>query len=468
MSRAYVRIFSTIAVALVAVQRLNSTSSSDNAISGTTKTFIQNENGQVIKAKQLKTNRRTRLFFVKNDNAPLIHVMINFKNSGPAHLERIKAGIPYLYEHIFCCGCGKYSKSQILKALKDISCDMTCNVTQDSLSFSVTIPKIVMQEALFLIYCIINEPRFEENAVKNIQLSLPGPGRSMENLMHFAIHTIIPSLIFRSHTYENGIYGRDEDFINLTIDDMRKYRNKYLTAANAEVCICGNLTENEAIQLVNQIFASTNKNVEKTNDIVADVVPKIKPDVKHYYVNGTLSTVIFVQKGVLKKSSKRYAAMLLYHIIGAPGVFKSRILSTLRTQLGLIYRGNVCSRSLVHADLYLGMLQTDNSNVERVMNAVKNILKQIKTGSITKSDLDFAKRNMKGKILINMRTTASICNFFYDAMIHNLGENALEDFIKGINSVTLDDIHMVARELLDEENMLFVVIGGKCKKKKNS
>jgi zinc protease len=419
---------------------------------------------QITKAKQLKTNRGIKLFFIKNGGAPLVHIIINFRNSGTAYLEKTKAGIPTLYEYTFCCGCGKYSQSQITKALNDISCDVACNINEDSLSFSITMPQAVMQTAIPLVCCLINEPSFEENDVKNLQIKLPGPHRITSDPINTAVHTIIPSLIFESHPYGNGIYGEDEDFINLTIDDLRKYKDKFLTIANAEVCVCGNLTEPEAIQLVDQIFSKTKKG-EKNADIVVDVVPKIKSHVRYNYVDSPMSTIVFVQKGASIKSSKRYAALLLHHIIGAPGLFRSRMLSTLRIQLGLIYSGSVSSMHLLHADFCFGILQTSNSNVKKTLDAVKNILKQVRNGDITQSDLDFVKHNIKGKILVNLRTTEAICNFFYNAMAHDLGENALEDFINGIEAVKLEDVHAVAQELIDDDNILYIVIGGKCKEK---
>ncbi|MDR2794758.1 MAG: insulinase family protein [Holosporaceae bacterium] len=411
---------------------------------------------KITRAKQLKTNRGIKLFFVKNDSTQLTHIAINFRNSGAAYMEKGKTGIPSFYSSTIYCGSGKYSRTQRQKAFSDISCSINCSADQDSLSFFITMPKVVTQEAIPLISSFMNEPRFEKDEVRDILASSHSPYAAFNDQMY--------ALIFKSHPYGNGFYGKDEDFVNFTVDDLKKYKDKYLTVANAEVCICGNLTDNEAIQLVDNILSKT-KNGEANADTIVDSVPEIKPDVKRYYVDEVQSTITFVQKGVPKKSAKRYAAMLLYRIIGS-GEFKSRMISELRTKLGLIYGGHISAEHMKHADLHHGMLRTDNSKVEKAINAMKNILKQARSGSITQSDLDFAKHNLKGSTLVKMRTSYSVFHFFYGAMIRDLGENALEDFLNGIEAVTLKDVHDIAQELLDEKNILFMVVGGKCEQKK--
>jgi zinc protease len=395
-----------------------------------------------------------------NPSAPIVHVKIAFKNSGASYQEKSKIGVPSFYSSSVFCGCEKYSKMQFEKEVANISSSISCANDTDVVAFSMTAPSIVLDKAVHLLNCAIRDPKFEKDKVKMVQ---DGIIATMQDYaLHpadIAAHVFIPSIIFKSHVYENGMYGSPEDFARLSIDDLKKYKDKFVVTSNAEACVFGDVSEAQAIAVIDKIFSGVGAGTP-VQDSVTDAEPQISNVVKKYYANGPQSTIVFALKGVRVRSQSRYAAFVLLRIFGGSGLFKSKIMNELRTKLGLIYGGYVSMADFNHASNMLGILKTDNSKVEQAITALRSIIKNLRENGITESDLEFAKSNIIGSTLVELRTSAKMCDFHFLAMLRGYGTNALQEIINGVRNVTLDDVKKLAGEILDENNISIVIIGG--------
>ncbi|MDR0555633.1 MAG: insulinase family protein [Holosporaceae bacterium] len=409
------------------------------------------------KIKVLVSNRGIKFWLVEDEDTPLVQVMVSFKNVGTAHQEKGKTGIPEFFSHAIFCGSGKYSKSKFAQKCSQISSTMSCRAEFDYLRFALCAPKIVLNKAIPLFNTLITQPNFEEDKVKIIQNGIVySMFNYAANSFETAFFSIIPAIIFKLHPYGNGQFGSPQDFMALTIEDLRKYKES-LSITDADVCVCGNITENEARDLVDKVFARV-KSGTPTIDSVKDVGPLLTPQVKRYYVEGPQSSMFFALKSEPPRSKSRWIAEILHKILGKGNVFKGRILHELRTQRGLIYSGTVYPVDYVHSSYLLGFLQTDNSNVQRVIELLKDIIRDLRENGITEEELIFAKRNLKGSLLISLRNSESLCNFFFHKKRQGFGPTILEDTIAQIDRVKLPEVNALAKEL--NEDMCFIVMGG--------
>ncbi|GHU17582.1 hypothetical protein FACS189472_04690 [Alphaproteobacteria bacterium] len=410
------------------------------------------------KVKELRSNLGIRFLFMNDDSAPLVHVRVAFKYSGSAYMERAKCGLPDFYSEAVFCGCDKYTKVQFKKKLKDIMALGSCYANGDSIVFSITFPKIVLQEAASLTNAALNKPTFEKNEVKRIQDSIVGSLQSYDwNPRGFAECMFLPAIVFKSHPYET-YYGSVENFAMLSIDDLRKYKTDYLVVNNAEACVFGDISENEAKDLLDRIFRNVPKGVA-AKDTVSDTKPLLKAEEKVYYEQSPQSTIVFAMKTERHNSANRYVAAILNMIFGG-GMFKSRIMSILRSKEGLIYRGGAGIVHMNHVSYITGLLETDNSKVKKAIESIKKIIKDLRKNGITNEDLEFAKSNIKGSILVGMRTSDDLCGFYFREMLLGNGVTALKDLLDGINNVKLKEVNDLARKILDENNIPFVIIAG--------
>jgi zinc protease len=414
----------------------------------------------IYSIKQLYSLSGTKFWFMSDDSAPLVHVRIVFKNSGASHQEKSNVGVPKFYSHAVFCGSGKYNYVEFKKKCSDISLKLSCQAGMDVIIFSMTTPKIVMDEAAELFNMALNSPIFEKDKVKEIQ---EGIGYSMQsyadNPISSALHIFVPAIIFKSHAYETGIRGSSENFMKLSIDDLKKYKEQFLVTANAEACVFGDLSAKEAVSLLDKILSKMEKG-QPAKDRVPDTTPLLSSEVVKYYADGPQSAVTFILKNEKPLSPRRAAATILYRILGENCLFRSRIMSELRTKHGLIYSEFIVPIDLGHASYIFGVLWTDNSKVRQAMAALTKVVRDLREKGLTKEELEFAKNNIMGTLFVGLRTSGDFCDFCFKKMIDGFGIDTLQYSLEKIMKVELKEINDLAKELLDENNMSWLVIGG--------
>ncbi len=221
----------------------------------------------------------------------------------------------------------------------------------------------------------------------------------------------------------------------------------------------GNLTDKKAIETIEKLFSGLKKGqTAKDNVSNAKIMFTNKRDFHH--MEGPQSIIVFALPSLSIESNNYFASKILYHILGGNS-FKSRIISKLREKLGLIYYGSVHQIFNKHANWGLGTICTSNENVESAIHAVKEIIKELKTKGITENELKFAKQNIKGKFLTSYRTAYQMCAFYFNQKLLGQKSDALERLLKGLDNTKLEQVNQVAKDLLNEDNIPFVIIGEK-------
>jgi zinc protease len=410
--------------------------------------------------KSLTNGRGVKFLFMEDNSAPLVHVRLAFKYSGSAYQEKSRAGLPEFFSRAVFCGCGEYSPVQLERKVNDLAAIVDCSSNCDAITFSLTVPKLVLKDGIALLNAIITKPKFEKDRVKLIKDNLVARLQNyVLNPSAMVSSVFIPSVIFESHPYGNGKFGTAEDLSKLSIDDLKKYQSDFIGTSNAEACVFGNVSESEAVNLLDETLKGVPVGT-LTKDIVLDTEPVVRQILKEFYEETPQSTVMFVLRSARHNSARRYSAAVLCLTLGGAGIFGSRIMSLLRTKEGLIYGGSTHVLHLNHASYLLGSLKTKNSNVKKTIEFLKKIIEDIRINGITAEDLEFAKNHLSGSAVVALRTSGDMCDFFFREMQKGGGETALEDLLNGINAVQLEDVNALAKETLDENNILFVTVGG--------
>lgn len=414
---------------------------------------------KTTKVKELVSSCGIKFWYHRDDSAPLVNIAIAFKNSGAAHMKSNKRSVPYLYANTVLSGSGKYSKEEFQEKLRNISVKLYCDYDFDNVVFFYKYPKIVSDEAINLLLLALNSPKFEKKEVEEKKFRI---SYFLENYQVSPIFwcrsVLMPRVLFKNHPYEDG-FGNSEDALQLNGSDLNAFHKEHIVRSNVELCVFGDISEAEAIKLANKILTSLPQGKRSPNNI-SNTEVKLQNFSQNYYYEGPQSYVLFVLPNVLETSRKKFAAAILYQILGGHS-FKSKIMENLRSKLGLIYGGGLYKTEYIHSCFSLGTLQTSNKNVNTVIDEMKRILKQLKENGISQKELDFAKGHIKGSFLVGLRTAEDLCYFYMNKKLQGRSMNALEEFLQGINSIKLEEVNSVAKEFLDENNLPIVVIGGK-------
>lgn len=418
------------------------TSSVRNSVLGIRPTIVTTKSGY-------------KFWYLKTTGAPQATVHILFRNVGSAHQPFENSGLPALYANSIWCGAGEFkTRTELLAKESELMMGVHANSNSDNLWFNfttVTVDKNDMKESFKIFLDILFRPRFNENEVKTERDDLSA-------LISNSNYAKILPLIFPDHPYSWGKEGSIESLQKISIQDLKNFGQHFLTKDNASIYIGGDISSEEASAMCEQIFTRLPEG--KIADNLKNVEPHLEGSISKYYTNDVQSTINFIIKGVPTSSVKeQITAKILFRILGGAACFKSRIMSVLRSQKGLIYSGWVQSIDYSHTNLARGYLFVDNDKVDDAVKTMREILSDLCEHGVTKEELDFFKSNLKGSVAVKLRTSKNLHRFFTSAMEENKPVSVLDDFIGTIDKITLKDVNDMAKRLL--KDVRFVIIGGK-------
>jgi len=153
----------------------------------------------------------------------------------------------------------------------------------------------------------------------------------------------------------------------------------------------------------------------------------------------------------------RFALRVLDNILG--GTSSSRLFQEVREHRGLAY--NVYSFQALYAGrgqigIYLG---TRPDNVAPALKVVADELQRLREDGVTAEELARSKENVKGRLVLSLESTASRMNRIGASVLAGLPLMSIDEVVERIESVSLDDVNGLVRELLAPERLSATGVG---------
>ena len=136
----------------------------------------------------------------------------------------------------------------------------------------------------------------------------------------------------------------------------------------------------------------------------------------------------------------------------------SRLFQAVREKLGITYQINSFLNSYQDVSAFGVYFSTNSRQAERVMDIVVKEVKKLKAKKVTDKELKRVKEYIKGGMLLSLESTTNRMIRIANSILYFNRIISQDDFIKKIDSVTVDDISSCANELLDEKKLSKVIL----------
>jgi predicted Zn-dependent peptidase len=161
--------------------------------------------------------------------------------------------------------------------------------------------------------------------------------------------------------------------------------------------------------------------------------------------------------GISRLDERRFAASLLDSILG--GSASSRLFQEIREKRGMAY--SVYSFASQYSDagqigLYVG---TREENLVECMEIVARELTDVSDGNVRSGELERAKENLKGRMLLSMESTSNRMSRLGKSLITGSELLSLEELVERVDAVTSDEVAEVAGDLLRLDRLSAAGIG---------
>jgi predicted Zn-dependent peptidase len=159
--------------------------------------------------------------------------------------------------------------------------------------------------------------------------------------------------------------------------------------------------------------------------------------------------------GLVRNDNRRYAAGVLHGVVG--GGMSSRLFQEVREQRGLAY--SVFSFGSAYADagmvgVYAGCLP---KKAPQVLDVIREQLAAVARDGVTAEELLRGKGQLRGSIVMGLEDTGAKMTRIAKAELVYGELPTIDEILRRIDAVTLDDVAGLAAELYDGAPALTVV-----------
>ena len=160
---------------------------------------------------------------------------------------------------------------------------------------------------------------------------------------------------------------------------------------------------------------------------------------------------------IRRDDPRRYASALLDAILG--GSASSRLFQEIREKRGMAYSVYTYGSQYLDAGqvgIYVG---TREENLRECLEVIGAELRDVGAGNLRTGELDRAKENMKGRLLLSLESTSARMSRLGKAVVTGTEILPIEEIERRIVAVTEDDVAALARDLYAPELLSAAGIG---------
>jgi predicted Zn-dependent peptidase len=366
-----------------------------------------------------------------------------------------RAGISHFIEHLLFKGTPGYTALAIAEVFDGMGGELNAATSREQTMVYSRVPDVHLETALDVMGEMVFSPLFEElETEREVVLEEIA---MYEDTPQELVHDLISEAVFGNHPLGRPVIGTAEVISSVSRRAIQGYHRSMYTPANIVVSAAGNLEHERLVELVQQ---SVDRRAELT-DAKARVRPPLvrtpKPGRRFQRKDTEQYHVCLGAPGVSRSDRRRFAASILDAILG--GSASSRLFQEIREKRGMAYA--VYSFVSEYADtgqvgIYVG---TREDNLAEALAITAEQIADIAGGGLRESELERAKENLKGRVLLSMESTSTHMNRLGRALITDSEILSLERIVAEVDAVESEAVAELAGLLLAPERLSAAGIG---------
>jgi predicted Zn-dependent peptidase len=366
-----------------------------------------------------------------------------------------EAGVTHFIEHLLFKGTGTYSAVEIAEIFDGLGGELNAATSREHTLVYARVPDLHLETAMDVMGDMVFSPAFadldSEREVVLEEIAM------YEDAPQDLVHDLIAEAVFGDHPLGRPVIGTAEVISSIPRDAIARYHDSMYVPANIVVAAAGNIEHERVVELVERALERRNGSVTSPLNARPPLVQPPPPRLRFQRKDTEQYHVCLAAPGISRSDRRRFAASLLDAILG--GSASSRLFQEIREKRGMAY--SVYSFVSQYTDtgqigVYLG---TREDNLADALTITAEQIADIAAGNLPDRELERAKENLKGRILLSMESTSTRMNRLGKSLITDSELLSLDRIVAEIDAVDAASVAALAAALLASERLSAACIG---------
>ncbi len=399
------------------------------------------------------------VWFTTDPELDVVTIGLCFQYAGSQADPKDKPGLSSFLVAMLDEGAGPYDSQAFKKKLIEKNVKFNVYSNQDNITIVFKTTSCNIKEAFHLIKLALTEPCFPSDAHIRTQGQMAAAlMQSLHKPEVIAKEKIIATILGDDHPYAKDTEKQLRALPHFTKKDLETHLKQHITQANLRIAAAGNISETILKNCLEDLISAFPKGKKTTQ--TANIKLLNSGKVIHTEMNVPQATIMFAHPGIARNDPDFYAAYLLIQALGG-SPFESRLWKEIREKRGLAYYISLgfFSQKLQHG--IIGATGTKTTSVQEVIKLIREHWKNVAENGVTQEELTLQKQFLNESYPLAFTKTSDIVNVLLSYQNEGLSKNYIHEREALFNQVATDDIKRVAKRLLKENELTFLIVGKK-------
>jgi zinc protease len=375
----------------------------------------------------------------ENDAADIVSARMFFR-AGSRYEALEQAGISHLFTTVLTKGTQRLSSMEIAERVESVGASLGTDSTSDYCLLSLKTVSGDFAEILELAAELLRSPSFPESEVElERKLALQGI-RSMQEQPFAIAQKQLRQAMYGTHPYALPGLGTEETMAQLSQTDLLKYHQTYFRPDNLVISIAGNVTQEDAIALVQENFGDWRS---PDSPLDEPTLPSVVPNPRRMAIPQDTQQAI-VMLGYLTAAVRHsdYIPLKLINTYLGNGL-SSRLFVELREKQGLAYEVSGFYPTRVDTSQFVVYMGTAPGNVAIALDGLRREVDRLAQIELPEAELQTAKNKLLGQYALGKQTNAQIAQLYGWYEILGLGidfDVAFQGAIAAVDAATVQAV----------------------------
>ncbi len=363
-----------------------------------------------------------------------------------------KAGVSHFIEHLLFKGTERFDALEIAELFDAMGGELNAATSRETTVVYTRVPDDHLDVALDVMSDMVFAPAFVEiDSEREVVLEEIA---MVEDNPQDLVHDLAAESVFGGHPLGRPVIGRAEVISSISKRSLRAYHQGAYAGRNVVLAAAGNVDHD---RIVESLAERRSGAVQPPLLVRKPAGRPLRPSARFQVKETEQYHLCLAGTGLRRDDPRRYAAALLDAILG--GSASSRLFQEIREKRGMAYSVYTYGSQYVDAGqvgLYVG---TREENLRECLEVIARELRDVGEGNVRASELERAKENMKGRLLLSLESTSARMHRLGKAVVTDIEIVPIAETEERIAAVTADDVIALARDLFAPERLSAAGIG---------
>jgi predicted Zn-dependent peptidase len=355
-----------------------------------------------------------------------------------------RAGASHFLEHLLFKGSSSHSAREIAEIFDGLGGELNAATSREHTVVYARVTDAHLATAVDVMTDMVFAPTFAElDSEREVVLEEIA---MYEDTPQELVHDLFSEAVFGNQPLGRPVIGSREVIATISRRALASYHRSMYVGGNVVVAAAGNLEHNAVVRLVERAQRRPGDTPPKGVRLRRPLVAPPPPGLRFQQKETEQYHVCVGAPGISRSDRRRFAASLLDAIIG--GSASSRLFQEIREKRGMAYAVYSFTSQYTDTGLVGFYVGTRQENLASCLEIASHELAEVAAGRLRPNELDRAKENLKGRIVLSMESTSNRMSRLGKSLISDTELLSLDRLIAEIDAVEQDEVAELAAMLL--------------------